>query len=203
LLVNIYNQPATSDAANGWAIDKLQNIVLLQDTQILILGNFNLHHPWCDPNQIDVPDKRAKDTAEWLRNESYTLLTTAGEPTQRGIAGQQDSTINLAFTNPRLELTGIVSSCAIMEDLATGSDHIVISIQIEFRREEIREEKNRHFNLKKADWGKFRQVLEEEVGDNKILGHLLKNNCMTQEQLDKAATKLSTILQKAAENSTK
>jgi hypothetical protein len=93
LLVNIYNQPATSDAANRWAIDKLRNIKLLKEAQILILGDFNLHHPWWDLNRMDAPDKRAKDTAEWLRDGGYTLLTTAGEPTQRGTAGQQDVTI--------------------------------------------------------------------------------------------------------------
>jgi ribonuclease HI len=112
-------------------------------------------------------------------------------------------TIDLTFANLKLEIAGIVSSCTIMEDLATRSDHVAISIQIEFGKNKIREERNGQFNFKKADWEKFRQTLEKEVGDSDILQCLLKTDCMPQEQLDKAVTKLSESLWNAAENSTK
>jgi hypothetical protein len=101
----------------------------------------------------------------WLHGRNCELLNTSNKSTFAKSNTASISVIDLTFATPNLRLK-IVDWC-ISEQFQTGSDHELIRFSIFTDNTEtvINPIIKGLYNLEKADWGKFEQIINEKSGD--------------------------------------
>jgi hypothetical protein len=124
---NLYSMPPGSERTTEYNTP----IPLLRDAleapgEHLLIGDFNVHHPWWsgihNPTQHDAADQLIDE----VRLANLQLLTPTGITTwSRGVS---ESTLDLAFGSQRV--VARLLSCGVRSDLDFGSDHMPIRIEM-------------------------------------------------------------------------
>jgi hypothetical protein len=120
-IVNCYALPQNSlpslDASPIYQVPDL----LARRNEIVLLGDFNLHHPRWGGTRVLYPEAQAHELVEMVDARGLSLLLPQGTPTyhERG-----NTTIDLVFATQGLEQQ--VLSCNVVQAMAHGSDHLPI-----------------------------------------------------------------------------
>jgi len=165
-LLNIYNELDQEDKENRTrTVDRiLYNYSTTPNT--ILLGDFNIHHPWWDPLANSTPG--ADLLVEWLENQELTLLNTPGEGTFFRPNLERPSVLDLTFTTSTL--TSSIEDWQILPDL--GSDHLGILFTVKGTGIELVNNPTQqlaHFNTQKADWKLFASSLKSNIVNSTIL----------------------------------
>lgn len=96
-------------------------IPIIQNDHVILLGDFNLHHPTWNPSYISDQHVMASDLLEGAGSLGLSLATPEGLKTCRKGC---ETTINLAFVSTSLEQQLV--SCTYTEGFDHGSDHYPI-----------------------------------------------------------------------------
>ena len=166
-LCNIYNQ--TSSSMKGKAIER-QLLLYNLPPSSLLLGDFNIHHPWWDPLSLATPTASADNFQEWLEDHQFSLLNTPGTGTFFRPNMEQESVLDLSFATQ--DLVARVEDWTIHPDI--GSDHYAISFTIQALNGNLVESplSQARFNTKKVDWDRFNSKLASAISQSTILSTL-------------------------------
>jgi hypothetical protein len=117
---NIYSQPpgAYNTVVRESPIYALPTL-LSKPGEHLVVGDFNLHHPWWGGARCLTRHRMADDLVGFVKEAGLQLLTPPGTITweARGAA----STVDLTFASPWLAQR--VTRCGVDAELENGSDH--------------------------------------------------------------------------------
>jgi len=182
-ILNIYNECGTTDT-----VELLHELLNPRD-QIMLLGDFNLHHPaWggIDSTQDPGSDKLIElcDIANldlWLEPGTIT----------RDQNGRQ-TTIDLSFGSPTL--TDRLVVCELALDCHADSDHLPIRTILDINTPEAIQPKRRLW--KAMDTDKFDKFVAEN------LGNLSRWHLESPRQIDNAVDHLMDIVQRGVQEST-
>ena len=171
-LLNVYREPGRDEV-----IDYVTNLTPLNNS--LIGGDWNVWHPEFEPGVEGR--NRGADLARWLHTCNMTFTGIPGEPTHR--AGH---VLDLVFSNiPFVET-------AVVESMATGSDHSTLLSIIPGRGQEAPD--RFRYRVRDEDLGRFQGLIAAGVVS------LPDVTCAkTPEQLDTCVDKLSEVFASALE----
>jgi hypothetical protein len=124
---NIYSEIPESYETTIWNTPIPQVLAAIQDPgRHLIVGDFNLHHPFWGGPAVRRGHAGAEPILQLLRTGQLDLLTCPGTKT-REKHNQEPSTLDLALSTPNLTLW--VTSCKVVD--ITGSDHWPVETTIQ------------------------------------------------------------------------
>jgi len=125
----------------------------------IICRDFNAYHQWWNPAIRKA--KNVEVLVKWLRKTTCQLLNIDASTFWRSNL-REKSIIDLTFHTDNFQ-ENTCGKWAILEK--TGSDHEVIGFSVFTRQTEsyINPLLELPFNLKKADWQKFKKLLKEEL----------------------------------------
>ena len=166
-LLNVYNEDDQLDTGR-----KTIERVLLANTlppSSLLLGDFNIHHPWWEPACPRVSTE-AERFVNWIEDQGITLLNTPGCGTFFRSNMQRETVLDLSFCTSDLEPK--VHDWQILP--SAGSDHHGILFSLQFqRRDEVESPiQQPRFNCKKADWDLFNHEFAIAIKKSPILSTL-------------------------------
>jgi ribonuclease HI len=125
-VINVYNEVVTS------TLQDLRETISRLDPrdEILMLGDFNLHHPlWSTTRHLAMNGIRAAQPLLAIAEDfQLELITVPGTPTHRWKDGE--STIDLAFASE--DVASRVIHCKIDTRLDYDSDHLPIGVAIDW-----------------------------------------------------------------------
>ena len=125
-IINVYNKTATATLSDlGEAIDRLGSY-----EKLLVLGDFNLHHPlWSTTHRnVNSGMAAAQPLLTIIEDFHLQLLTVPGTPTHRWSGGE--STIDLTFASEDVASRTIY--CKVDTSLDCDSDHLPIAVAIDW-----------------------------------------------------------------------
>ncbi len=189
LLVNIYN-PKDAEIISLLKQYLQTNLETADYENIIILGDFNLHHSLWNPPEYDREDPLAETLIELMAEHEMRLLlppNTITYPTDNPAGG---TTIDLVWGNERVEAR--VIKCQIAERNDHGSNHLPIEIEINLRVA-YQNNASRRYNLKKADWNTVNANLTQ------LLPALMDPDTATAEDLDKYAEGITNAIHRTLE----
>jgi hypothetical protein len=150
-IINVYNPISTGQTITVWK--EIQQALNDADGEVLLLGDFNAHHPAWGGTQAATEPK-----AEYLRRvvsqQDLHLLTPRGEATWK--RGQQQSVIDLTFAS-----TGLVEKiiqCGTRDSWTAAKDHIPIDIRLDLTLQPP--PKSSRFAVREADWTAIKQCVQ-------------------------------------------
>jgi hypothetical protein len=177
-LINLYTEKGLG-VNRDWTIKRsLQDIK--PDKRTIICGDFNAHHSWWN-STISSPI-RTIELIPWLERYSFELKNIEDQATFLRSNTENLSIIDLTFATKAIETE--IGNWYIDEEAGTGSDHEVIrfSIYTSSTKTAIDPLKLNSYNLKKADWVIFKEILVKE--QPRILDFFL--NLSTKNKLEEA-----------------
>jgi len=122
-IINVYNPRGDGPRIQTW--DAILEALAEAEGEVLLLGDFNAHHPeWGGTQAASEPQSRhlLVETGK----KGLQLLTPRGEPTWK--RGMQQSVIDLTFATERILNT--ILYCGPEERWAITKDHIPINIRL-------------------------------------------------------------------------
>jgi hypothetical protein len=123
-IFNVYKE-VTTDTLRTLA----EAIGTLSSDRIVVLGDFNLHHPlWSADHRRARSGPSAESLLRIIEDYQLQLLTVPGTPTHRWKDGE--STIDLTFASE--DVAASVTHCKIDKDLDCDSDHLPIALAIKW-----------------------------------------------------------------------
>ena len=147
-ICNLYNQPSES-----YDLGQIPNILNQFQQPLLIVGDFNAHHPLWDSNvtQSDIPGDQIESLIE---NHNYCCLNEENSSTYASRSHGTMSSIDLSICSSNIvdQFTWIV-----LDDLYT-SDHF--PIVLEYLQDHPTPTIPK-FNLEKADWDRFDNLTKQ------------------------------------------
>ena len=185
---NIYNpSPQSYSSTAQGTLATLRNCLQVQANNYIMMGDFNLHHPyWCGlarPTQHAAADILLDIAQESL----LTLATPRGTTTWT--ARGSESTIDLAFISQSLENELI--KCRPRHDIAQSSDHFPIEVLLRIQPQLFVSSRRRCW--KKTDSEKLMKALS----NTDIPNHPLENR----EQIDARIQEITQAVTNAIESS--
>ena len=154
-IFNVYNEAGTG------AIDDLREAIakLSSDEELLILGDFNLHHPlWSTTHRHASAGMSAAQPLLTIIEESQLqLLTVPGTTTHRWKQGE--TTLDLTFASADLAARTIY--CKVDTSLDHDSDHLPIATAIDWSWQPATPSKKRLWT--KTNLPLLRQTLENRI----------------------------------------
>jgi len=151
-IINVYNPRSNGPRLQTW--DTIQQAIHLANGEVILLGDFNAHHPsWGGPQAACEPQSDHLHTAATANG--LLLLTPCGLPTWR--RGIQRSVIDLTFASEAIER--VVQFCGPVDRWATMQDHIPIDIHISIMAPEPAP--SRRYAMEKLDKDGLRQHLNQ------------------------------------------
>ena len=149
VMCNMYNQPS-----QNYDMRQLSNILSQFQQPVLIMGDFNAHHPLWDFNITDA-DAEGEEIEQLLLNQNYCCLNEDDVHTYISKTHGSLSSIDLTLCSAHL-----VEYCEwnVLDDLYT-SDHypIVLTYLHDFPQSSTPK-----FNFNKANWKKY-EVLTKHI----------------------------------------
>ena len=145
IISNVYIPPASS-CSDGYQ-SSIEHLLTTLD--ILILGDFNAHHPsWYSRST----DTRGKMT-DSINGSDYGILNW-DRPTRVPPNAEQSS--------PDVSLTSasLITSCSWQTLSTLSSDHLPILIRLQMKTPSKPSLRRTYVNLKKAKWDRYRQQVE-------------------------------------------
>jgi hypothetical protein len=140
-IYNVYNEPRAESVTRTLEIlgDELQRAN--NQSHILLLGYFNLHHPQWSGIRQQRPSRQASTLLQITTNSCLWQLTPKGLKTHRCHTG--DSTIDLAFATHTLREH--LMHCKLAQELDCDSDYLPISIQFDCEWKEATRHRTRNW----------------------------------------------------------
>ena len=152
-LVNVYTPPAAAQQPRITKWDELEHVLERVEGHLLLLGDFNAHHPeWAGQSRGREP--RAEHLLAQTQGYGLSLLNEPGEVTWR--RGRSEEVIDLAFATQ--ELAGRVMTYRPRDEWALTKDHIPIEIRLDLMPPALR--RSNRFAIKKAEWGKIAEAVQ-------------------------------------------
>jgi hypothetical protein len=185
-LINLYNERGLG-SCRDWTVKRsLQG--LKPDKRTVICGDFNAHHSWW--NSTIASPIRCTELVPWLERYSFELKNIEDQATFLRSNTENLSIIDLTFATKAIETD--IGNWYIDEEAGTGSDHELIrfSIYTSSTKTAIDPLKLNSYNLKKADWVIFKEVLVKE--QSKVLDVFI--DLSTEDRLERAATSLKEVI---------
>ena len=183
-LINIYN------SRNHGLISPLrqylhEHINADEYKNIIIAGDFNLHHPLWNPEGYMKHDTQADELIEMMADHNMRLLIPPGTVTfpNRG------TTIDLTWGNENAEQR--LFKCQISEDNDHGSDHLPIETILDIQQRAPEQIIQLAYNYAKTDW----KMLETKL--HIYLSDIIDTDHSTPEILDHFAVDITNAFQKA------
>jgi hypothetical protein len=191
-LINLYNEEGLGNNKDYTVKRSLQ--YLAPGKRAMISGDFNAHHSWWN-STVSNPT-RCEELVPWLEKYGFELKNAKDLATFHRKNAYNHSIIDLTFATRAIEQD---IEWYIDEEACTGSDHetLRISIATELTEYFVNPIEVDKYNLKKADWAKFKKILLE--GYPIIKDEILKQDLDTGIGLDKAAKVLEEYIQGAAD----
>ena len=150
-ICNTYNQPS-----KYYHFNRFTNIFNNFPQPILVVGDFNAHHPLWDEGIIDA-NCSGTDLEEIITNNNYCCLNESDIPTYFSKTHNSFSSIDLTFCS-----SSITDSFEWnVTDDSYSSDHYPIIISY---LDEIPLTRIPKFNYSKTDWGKY-HLLTKDIPD--------------------------------------
>ena len=148
------------------------NIQNFKDTEYIIMGDFNLHHPLWDNNFLDKPDYKrylgkSDPIANLIQDNEMTVLNN-GEPTRIDDGLRLSSAIDLTIINK--QISNQTADWCLIDDNAVcdrgNSDHVPIVLSIGHKDENHTPNTQKNntetgYNYKKLDKNKLKKELEK------------------------------------------
>ncbi|KAI3053337.1 hypothetical protein CBS147353_11490 [Aspergillus niger] len=120
IIHNVYNPVPSLEPTNS-AITTLQRVVdRWKDAEQIVVGDFNLHHPYWGGLKVQTPDPEAEEALQIIEEYQLGLLYEPGTTTFR--VRDTETTIDLSLATPSLQDSLI--RCRPRDDLDHDSDHI-------------------------------------------------------------------------------
>ena len=155
LIINIYN-PSKEEVITPLIEYVAQHISPQHYHAIIMLGDFNLHHPlWNPPGRL-THDTGADDLIKLAASLNLSLLIPEGTVTYPS-AG---TAIDLTWGNAKAEQC--LQKCKIAKNNDHGSDHLPIKILLDL---EVRQSTNEttQYNYAKANWDEMSKLLRTNL----------------------------------------
>ena len=134
----------------------------MEGTHQVVLGDFNLHHPyWGGVGQL-TQHKAADNLIDIASNHGLALVTPRGTTTWRARGSQ--STIDLIFLSQQIETR--MTKCIPRLDLAQSSDHIPMELTLDIRPQHYVPPRRRCW--KKLDIERLQRALDGKVLDTPL-----------------------------------
>jgi ribonuclease HI len=156
-LVNIYNEKDQLGTST-WTINRSLYTRPL-DYPMVILGDFNTHHPRWDP--LSPQSTSAYELVEWIDQKELVLFNTPGTSTFYRPHMAHPTTIDLTLATPSLARS--IEDWQVLPDL--GSDHFGILFTIKGTSELLVDKPTRQiqYNTKLANWELFSTTLQSNI----------------------------------------
>ena len=189
-IFNVYNETGTaslSDLRNG--LETHNN----NDDSLMILGDFNLHHPLWSTRQGNAISRRgeAQPLLDIIEEYNLQLLTAHGATTHRWNGGE--STIDLTFATE--ETATRMYYCKTVQSLDCDSDHLPIGIALEWSSQPSEPPKKRMWS--KTDIAMLRRTTKEQIA--RCLNEI---ELITENDVDRYVSGLIDTLREAINKST-
>jgi ribonuclease HI len=156
-LINIYN--ATYPNIPNSTITLLRPGIIpnLLANKTILLGDFNIHHPWWDP--LAQPSPNSDILLDLIENYNLSLLNNPGEGTFYRPNMATPSVLDLTFASQGI--VNKIEDWQILPDL--GSDHFGVLFTIIIANNNISTSSSRsRFDTKRADWKLFKSWLKTQ-----------------------------------------
>lgn len=151
-VINAYNPISNRQTITIW--DDIQQAINDAEGEILLLGDFNAHHPAWGGTQA-ATEPKAEHLRRAVSQQDLHLLTPRGEATWK--RGAQQSVIDLTFAS-----TGLVEQttyCGTRDSWTTTKDHIPIDIRLNLAHKTP--PKSTRFAIQAADWTAIKKKVQE------------------------------------------
>lgn len=125
---NVYNPSPFSPRMRAVGTLETLRQQLQMPGQHIIVGDFNLHHPWWGGPSIPTQHDSADLLIEIVQEANMDLVLPEGTVTWRRKNGSASSTIDLVFVS--LGLVDSVLTCGTHEELDHQSDHLPIATEV-------------------------------------------------------------------------
>jgi hypothetical protein len=191
-LINLYNEKGLGNDSDYTVKRSLQYLV--PDKRTIISGDFNAHHSWWN-STISSPT-RCEELTPWLGKYGFELKNAKDIATFHRKNAYNHSIIDLTFATKDIESQ---IEWYIEEEACTGSHHEIlrISIATELTEYFINLIEVDRYNLKKADWKRFREILLNAYPT--INNEISEQDLDTEIGLDMAAKILEEYIHQAAD----
>ena len=156
-IINVYNETATATLSDlGEAIDRLGSY-----DKLLVLGDFNLHHPLWSATHRNANSgiAAAQSLLTIIEDFHLQLLTAPGTPTHRWSSGE--STIDLTFASE--EVASRTVYCKVDARLDCDSDHLPVAVSIDWSWQPANPPKKRLWA--KTNLSVLRQTVQDRLMD--------------------------------------
>jgi hypothetical protein len=163
-LVNIYNETSQIEGTSTKTVER-SLLPRTISTNSLILGDFNLHHPWWNPNSRS--SQASIKLVRWIEEQNLELINEPGTITFFRGASELVLDLTLAIQ----ALAGCIDDWQVLADL--GSDHLPILFTLKGKKELVSPNGQKlasaYFNTKLADWELFSDYLVKSAKESTIL----------------------------------
>ena len=150
-IINVYKPQG--ETFNGQALSAVREALELAKGEVMLLGDFNMHHPAWGGIHV-TGETQAERLLHEIEAKGLKLATPRGEPTWK--RGQCESVIDLTFLSDGLYKR--LSFCGTKDRWALTKDHIPICIQIDAAVYPTTE--RRRFAIGKLDQTTFLQKVQ-------------------------------------------
>lgn len=156
-IYNVYNEPVAESRTQTLKI--LEQEIKKKNIQdhILVVGDFNLHHPQWSAARAPRPTRAAHRLVEITSDAELWQLTPKGTKTHRSY--KTDTTIDLAFATHTVKEQ--LLHCKVDYSLDCDSDHLPISISLNWKWTMATIRKTRQWastDIKKLRSNRYRQA---------------------------------------------
>ncbi len=158
-IINFYNAKHPNIDNSITTLERDGILPNLLNSNTILLGDFNIHHPWWDP-YYTKPSPNSGLLVNYIESNSLSLLNIIGEGTFYRTNMERPSVLDLTFATQGIY--NKIENWQVMPDL--GSDHFGILFTITSSNTSIVNSSNSlsqdlRFNTKLANWDKFNSNL--------------------------------------------
>ena len=147
--LNVYAPPIRSSPTDG-RTDSFSPSIFLSSGNLFILGDFNCHHPLCNPR--GTSDPCGEEEFDWVISTDLLPLNDPDTPTLLHRSSGSRSSPDISFAPFSLALS---CSWEVLQNL--GSDHLPILLSVPLSLSSVfrPNEGSPSFNFQKARWDGF------------------------------------------------
>ena len=194
-IFNVYNDcthSRTEATLRRYIYDHANSILASENHHMLLMGDFNRHHPlWDDDKDTHLFTQQASRAAEGLIGLLATydleMALPKGIPTLQHMVTKRYSRPDNVFNTPGL--SGLITKCAVDPSVRpTSTDHFPITTNITLTQDRVAAQPSHNF--REVDWDVFKQKLRTRL-------NLLPNPPVinTEDQLTEVTNQLTQAIQ--------
>ena len=143
LVINMYNTK-DSTLINDFTTFLQTHLRHHRYDAIVMVGDFNLHHPLWNPPHYDIHDHEAEDLIDLMATNGLNLILLPGTIT----FPRSNTTLDLVWGNAQMEEK--VLRCKVADNHDHGSDHFPIITTLDLKPERMEEAPI--YNFDRTNW---------------------------------------------------